>query len=318
MSSPTPIIYSAGSNARGQLASGNFDDLHSFDICQFASEDLTNNIQEIVSISGGANHTVVLLRTQSLVELWGCGDARAFIPSKRTRRICKVRLQLLDIPGQHSALRNASPRLVAAAWETTYIIFTASNGNDVLVSLGANDYGDLGVGAISNSINMISFASIFSPLDLVRLRIEDLATGPHHIIVYLLATLSDGSERRVVAGWGAARHGQLGEVNASNGKVTLFRPHRVLFWTWGDGSRNQHSVILLRSGRIHTFGSDRKNQLAGVQSLVNIQKVVCTWNNTYAVRADQILSVGNNAKGQLGRLILDSNLPAAIRLSGAR
>ncbi|KAF7436187.1 hypothetical protein PC9H_003013 [Pleurotus ostreatus] len=328
MSSPTPIVYSAGSNARGQLASGNCDDLHSFDICQFTSEDLTNSIQDIVSISGGANHTVVLLRTQSLVELWGCGDGGKgqLGPSYHQNILeesAKSRLQLLDIPSQHSALRNASPRLVAAAWETTYIVFTTSSGNDVLVSLGANDYGDLGVGTTSDSINMISFAGIFSPLDLVRLRIEDLATGPHHVIVYLLATLSDGSERRVVAGWGAARHGQLGEINASDGKIQPIQATPRLILDLGEmdhvasiGVGNQHSVILLRSGRIHAFGSDRKNQLAGVQSLVNIQRVVCTWNNTYAVRADKILSVGNNAKGQLGRLTHDPNLPAAVQLSG--
>lgn len=322
-----PIVYSAGSNARGQLANGTCDDLHSFDICQFASEDFPACIQEVVSVSGGANHTIVLLRTQSSVELWGCGDGSKgqlgpsylqTIPEESE----KSRLQLLDIPSQHSALRNASPRLVAAAWETTYIVFTALNGSDVLVSLGVNDYGDLGVGTTPGSINVISFASIFSPLHPVRLRIEDLATGPHHIIVYLLATLSDGSERRVIAGWGAARHGQLGEVHASNGKALPIQATPRLILDLGGmdhvaslGAGNQHSVILLRSGRIHAFGSNRKNQLAGVRALVNIRRIFCTWNNTYAIREDQILSVGNNAKGQLGRLTHDSNLPA-VCLSG--
>ncbi len=72
-------LFSAGSNAKGQLANGTVDDSHCFLRCAFdgdAGDPLSNGIKSMY-LAFGANHTLMLLRDSDDVStLWACGDGR--------------------------------------------------------------------------------------------------------------------------------------------------------------------------------------------------------------------------------------------------
>ena len=71
-------LLSAGSNARGQLATGDVEDAHTFTPCNFVDctpGTLPEAAASVLQIACGANHTLVLLsRKEGGTELWGCGD----------------------------------------------------------------------------------------------------------------------------------------------------------------------------------------------------------------------------------------------------
>jgi len=218
-----------------------------------------------------------------------------------------------------------TPRLVAAGWETSYIVISCAGRSDVLISMGADDYGNLGIGGFEvngmapGSLHVVDLRPLVAQEygDAYReqgsLIVRSLATGPHHIAVDVELLLSDGSARQLVAGWGKARHGQLGVLDSVSEKSPSFYavPHTipirdlvhdpVVSLALG----NQHSVFLHLSGRLSTCGSDRKAQLRDLHNLPHVHKVACTWNGTYAVTQDDsrehLMATGSHAKGQLGR-----------------
>ena len=98
---PRRMLLAAGSNAKGQLGIGSYDDAHTFTPCQFRfataapsprtedqrpdSTSIGTGDVDVARIACGANHTVVLLRhaerdvggaTVQRMSLWGAGDGR--------------------------------------------------------------------------------------------------------------------------------------------------------------------------------------------------------------------------------------------------
>ncbi|KAJ3555422.1 hypothetical protein NM688_g2587 [Phlebia brevispora] len=147
------------------------------------------------------------------------------------------------------------------------------------------------------------------------LKIGTLTSGPHHVVIHLTLTCTDGMEEQHVLGWGTARHGQIGpHKDPSTGKPVPFLPSPTpLFSADSQGNESlvssalgtHHTVLLLSSGRLQPLGSNRKGQLDGVDSLQDVAAVGCTWNGTYAAvrrgNSWSIISAGNHNKGQLGR-----------------
>lgn len=276
-----PCLVSAGSNAHGQLANGTVDDSHAFATCVF--RDLPPDCQ-IVDLCCGANHTLLLIETgEGVRELWGCGDGRAgqlgldwVEPSTSFRPVT------LNHDGY-------TPKLVSASWETSYVVLSRLGQRDVLVSMGANDFGDLGVGT-SRSAAGIHVVEL--PCD--GENITALYAGQHHVVIQI-----DGAQ---LAGWGLSRHGQLGEPKS---KVALPRIIPIEGQIMSLALGAQHTALLFTSGHVTGLGSNRKEQLYGMDMLSDVRMVGCTWNGTYAVVGDRIYSTGSHSKGQLGRIPTD-------------
>ncbi|KAH9854412.1 RCC1/BLIP-II [Lenzites betulinus] len=331
-------LMSAGSNARGQLATGSLDDTHHFVCCSFLgapSGHLPSNIFALEDIACGANHTLTLLRRRDgLNELWGCGDGRrqqlglsyvAAVEEEGGEAMNATAIfRPLDL-GLHALqilheipLDGYTVRLIAAGWETSYAVLSCPGRDDILLSMGADDFGNLGVGS---SRTLKSKEQQRSAVSLVPLRtvspsqnpngtmtVLALSAGPHHIIAQIATSAPDASTEATMVGWGTARHGQLGPMcNATRRplpftpvphKIPVASPEQVTQLALG----NQHTTFLRSSGTLDALGSNRKDQLSGLADLHDIERVACTWNGTYALlRSGMVVAAGSNTHSQLGR-----------------
>ncbi|KAG8902972.1 hypothetical protein FRB99_003863 [Tulasnella sp. 403] len=165
-------LYSAGSNAKGQLANGSLDDASEFAPCHFhptaavshkvgAEEQGEPNFKlwaDVRQVTSGANHTLLLLQSHQAVinHLYAAGDPSRgqlgpALADSPTPQSSFQRVQLHLERADHHVVR------IAAAWETSYFVFRHTDDrkltSDVLVSVGANDFGDLGNPAPSSRPN---------------------------------------------------------------------------------------------------------------------------------------------------------------------
>ncbi|KAF7302788.1 RCC1/BLIP-II proteni [Mycena kentingensis (nom. inval.)] len=286
------MLFSAGSNAHGQLSNGSDDDSHVFRPCSFEGGDFPAGWR-LADLAFGANHTLALLEDaeSGKPELWGCGDGRK--GQLGPKYAATPVLSPLRLPLESHGLASYSPRLVAAAWETSYVVLSAPERADVLVSMGSNDFGVLGVGPKPiEPLNIVELGDILlgSALD-----IRAIVAGQNHVVVAL--GMAGGADD-VVVGWGASRHGQLGDAKkpfAAAPAVILRGICRSI------ALGHQHTIVLDSSGGLVAFGSNRKQQLDGLDRL-HARSVHCTWNGTYVVTTEgHLLSTGSNIQGQLGR-----------------
>lgn len=319
---PTTLL-AAGSNARGQLGIGFPDDASTFTPCVFQGHGphLPSNTRNIASLASGANHTIVLLEYQDeTVQLWGVGDGnRGQLGPERASAADGASLvfQPLSFPfgevfSQEEAV-SYTPRLVAAAWETSFVVLSCRGKSDVLVSMGSNDFGLLGVGESLETPNKPRAVSLGAAIrhqtgDAGLISVKSIQAGPRHVVVELQSISIDGAQSLpFLVGWGASRHGQLGQKTNTPSichpiSIPMDAPS-VPLRSYALG--NEHTVVVHESHRISTFGSNRKGQLEGLSSLKRlVAGVGCTWNGTYVhVRdcdQDIVLATGSNAKGQLG------------------
>lgn len=263
-------LLSAGSNSGGQLGTGSQEDSHKWSqsLCQpvCASSDSSNEQplepfpppgSRVVQLAGGANHSLALLIEESSGgrSVWRAGDGEKgqWGAELQARQQDKDRgratvftplpgatdLLRLDLAGQEAAAEPRSsltPKLVAASWENSYIVYTPTlfdpdgneRGDDVLLVLGReNDFGQTGlgkgqVGALG--AGLISLAGAL-PQDeeeaSARGRVElvQLVGSVRHVVLIAswLSSVgtSGGAARRrryALIGWGAGRQGQLGSL----------------------------------------------------------------------------------------------------------
>ena len=335
------LLLASGSNARGQLANGTADDSHIFAPCNFLgclSGSLPPNTCRIVDIASGSNHALALLERQGETgevrkELWGCGNGGKgqlgpmyVTHGEQTPGASGSVFRPLDLPWEDYGLDGYECRLVASAWETSYIVLSSHGKSDVMISMGVDDFGDLGIGESNTRknavrpLNIVKFDNIVSRgrhLDYDSLSVESVSAGPHHIIIQVVIS-SDTSEESLTIGWGASRHGQLGLSSQTRAafssapqlisRVPISDLDRVVSSSLGA----QHSVFLHASGRISCLGSNKKGQLQDLTTLRNVRSVGCTWHGTYvdARSSDnpetQVFATGSHVKGQLGRILPSS------------
>ncbi|KAI0052714.1 RCC1/BLIP-II [Auriscalpium vulgare] len=331
-------LFAAGSNGKGQLATGHLDDVHTFQPCSFSGcpvGGLPPRTTSILTVVGGGNHTLVLLSRRSNAlggtenELWGCGDGArgqlgpeyAAEAGDGTAIFRPVRLPL--------KLAGYIVKMVAACWETSYLVLSKESSNDVVVSMGGDDYGDLGVDGMNKKdkslpFHIVDLSGVVGTCS-VHLTVKDIAAGPHHVVVLLQTEHTDGSTAEHVAGWGSSRHGQLGPlISATMGRLPPFVSSPAAVVVPGSSSDpirtmrlgNQHSVFLHASGRLSALGSDRKGQTHGLSGVTNVASIGCTWNGTYALAVEDsqvaIYSVGSHARGQLGRRQTVEGTPSPV------
>ena len=335
------VLLSAGSNAQGQLGNASTDDSHSFQRCSFLGCEqgvLPAGTSRIVSLSGGANHTVVLLEVndtssdQPRRELWGCGSGLKgqLGPTFSKPTLLKGSSPVfrpIILPLEQHNLGGRSYKAVCTAWETTYVVLERPGTEDAVISMGANDFGDLGVGGYKQqekTLHVINFDHVeidgHSPKP-DTIVVLNLSAGQHHVVGYLRAVFSDSSLRSFLVGWGSSRHGQLDDLSSDDKRSAAqpFTSKPKLISTSEDiiglGLGMQHTVLLHTSRRASGTGSNRKGQLLGLQSLSNVRCVACTWNGTYAVVDEDpgtwhVVSTGSNTHGQLGRLAHNNVAPS--------
>ncbi|KAI0658334.1 RCC1/BLIP-II [Cubamyces menziesii] len=331
-------LYSAGSNARGQLATGNVDDAHYFSPCVFSGTipgALPPNVIAVDHIACGANHTLALLRKEDGdTELWGCGDgsrgqlgpcytsdiAQVGEPSSAASVFRPIRLDSHQVGSRDGMqLDGYTVRLIAAGWETSYVVVSCPGRDDVLLSMGADDFGNLGIGGartqkpsektLGHVVYTVPLREVIPSQENVgTMTVAALCVGPHHTVVQLRASGPDGLTHSYLVGWGTARHGQLGPARDNSGRplsstssprlLPVPGPAEVAHVALG----NQHTVMLLSSSALHAIGSNRKDQLSGLETLRDVERVGCTWNGTYALlRTGKVVATGSNTHSQLGR-----------------
>lgn len=299
-------LFASGSNAHGQLSNGSVEDSHSFARCSFV-ETVELDDCKILNIACGANHTLLLLehRRTGQTELLGSGDGAAGqLGSEGSSLIFKP----IRLPQEYCC------RLISAAWQTSYVVLSCKGKADLLISMGADDFGDLGTGRVKNKeqgFHYVKFDHLFGePCPVIS--VESLSSGPRHVIATLNAVFADGSTQCLTVGWGASRHGQLGQIDSSIVSAPRIVSHVDGITSAALGS--QHTVLLHASGRVLGMGSNRKGQLQGIQRAHDVRDVCCTWNGTYTVLDDHnVTATGSNNKGQLGRPITDSLEPGPVQ-----
>ena len=334
---PPHTLLSAGSNAQGQLATGDTEDAYSFTPCSFLDCQpgaLPPGTTRVLNIACGANHTLLCLErsdtqgslSSSRIELWGSGDgSKGQLGPSITTSTQIFRALDFDLDGL--GLGGYTVIQVAACWETSYVVLRCDGLSDVLLSMGADDYGDLGVGGVKTTskkprdgvytVDLLE-NGLSTKYSGATINARSLVTGPHHVLVVLSLSTSDGQTFEHLVGWGSSRHGQLGDrKDPGKGKPIPFisSPHPIPL-NWGQGhdttilqvaAGTHHTVILHPPGRLSGLGSNRKGQLTAIDELRDVTRIGCTWNGTYAViRQDDawsIMSTGNHTKGQLGRQV---------------
>ncbi|KAF8079133.1 regulator of chromosome condensation 1/beta-lactamase-inhibitor protein II [Lyophyllum atratum] len=327
-------LLSSGSNAHGQLSNGSLEDSHVFLPCSFSGcppGTMPPNTNRVLNISSGANHTIALLETRNSdgeysTEIWGSGDGSVGQLGPAYRQLMtgasSTIFQPLNIPLQQVGLSGYQIKLVAASWETTYLVLSCEGKGDVLISMGKNDFGDLGIGenekgkGTTRSLNLVSFTHLTvrgAQLNHAKIAIQSIAAGQHHVVAQIQATWSDGATEVCMVGWGASRHGQLGNALGANGRPVPYLSTPNLIPSGDPDDRivtaalgNQHTVLLRSSGKVLGLGSNRKGQLQEVENAPPATQVGCTWNGTYIVVNEGegiscVLSTGSGAHGQLGR-----------------
>jgi protein ATS1 len=259
----TCVLVAAGSNAHGQLGIGSYDDA-----CSSARVLFHPATPHIVSLAAGANHTLVLTddgsllvagrdRCNDLARLTAAADETYFQPTDLAQLPAEIFATIAD----HQLVG------VACAWETSFLHFRHIGGTDRLVAFGANDFGERGAGegTPASWANVIDLAGDGGPYAL-----HELVAGPRHV---LARWSRPGEANGRVAGWGAARKGQLGSQVDSSGahgfphpareptQLTghasrcLFRPSPIVFAPADTDAivsmcaGKDHSAFLLRDGR---------------------------------------------------------------------
>jgi protein ATS1 len=317
-------LFAAGSNGAGQLAIGDSRDAHTFTPCMFAGRESSTSAPDIISVVGGGNHTLVLLSpphddSHACSELWGCGEGAkgqlgpAYIAGGGRRNEGAMIFKPLMLPFEEQGLFGYAITQVAACWETSFLVLTKPGQHDLLLSMGGDDFGDLGTGALRSKtgkaapFHVLDFSHIVGGSAPSRLSITAITAGPHHAIALLRA-----DHKQYIVGWGTARHGQLGPLLApSSGRALPFSPSPVAISPQIDvqldpvlsvRAGNQHSLFLHASGRVSALGSNAKGQLRGLQTAAgDVLAVDCSWNGSYLRTPRCLLSAGANAHGQLGR-----------------
>jgi len=269
----------------------------------------TPNSARIIDIACGANHTLLLLEADNgCRELWGCGDGRKGQLGLKYRQVLSFTglFRKLDLALHEASLGESHFKSIAATWETSYVVLTKEGGNDVVLSMGSDDYGDLGVGGLEKTSNVLQDFHIVDLSCLSALNevcnIVGIYSGQRHTIVHVKSASGP-----VLLGWGTSRHGQLG---------TLSVPFTPLPRIISINSRDivtlslglHHTAILRTTGEVLGLGSNRKHQLelaSTSQTQDNrVQDIGCTWNGTYVVTQTErgwgVQSSGSDSHNQLG------------------
>ncbi|KAI9202852.1 regulator of chromosome condensation 1/beta-lactamase-inhibitor protein II [Polychytrium aggregatum] len=287
-------LLAFGSNSHGQLGIASSSDAH----CpEPALEDSFLISAVAVSLSGGANHSAMVLDDGSLVT-WGDNSQGQLgrQPGKASSQADLVQTQ----PSHRWAK-------VRCGWNHT----AALDQDGILWTFGENRYGQLGydTGGAESSCTATSVRGLPGP-------VVDVDCGIRHTV----AVLENGQ----VWAWGCNRSGQLGQrqSDAGNSKSNLapFQPLRIQGIDNGAAVAcgQKHTIILTLDGEIYALGWNRHGQLGQQPSSIKstavprridlpeattdpVRQVCSGWSHSMALTASgAVYAWGRNDHGQLG------------------
>jgi protein ATS1 len=341
-----PRLFATGSNGCGQLGIAHRNDVSRLTPCVFSGDDPLQD-GSIVSLVSGGNHSLLLLATPRGRSIWATG-------TNAQNQLGPGILSSLDVwtPLDLVSLRSAAglvedgttyePVAIACTWTSTLIAFSRTlkpNGrrtSDIIISIGSNDFGELGCGSVGTSaedtgkVHIVRLPGWDGHASGSRMEIQQLATGQRHVVCSCVF-LNEGVQEQRVYGWGAARHGQLDVSSyseATNGpsaagpsrqptrRVSRY-PSTIPTPTTLDLSPlipadthitkitcgTSHTVLRLSTGTLITLGSNAKHQRDLPPSC---DDVACTWNGTVGWDEEGVWAVGSNTHGQLGQITSDN------------
>ncbi|KAL2918740.1 alpha tubulin suppressor [Polyrhizophydium stewartii] len=300
-------IAAAGSNARGQLGLGHTDDAAVPTRPETAGTHSGPAPATPLELTGGANHSLALVRGPHGAELWVCGDNTdgqlGLGEGSPPHTPVWTRCPLPTTPAD-------PPTAAACGWTTSFVVTAAGR---VLVA-GSNAHGQAGLGSVRGSP---SFVQLPSALDGHQPDSDSLPVLPpiRRIACGLRHTLMLAVDSSVWA-CGANRFGELGLAPFTK-PVTIAQRIAGLPPAVDIACGQHHTlVICARSGRIAAFGKNRHGQLGAAPSAVpasadpiwtslpggaRAATAVAGWSTSGAVSDDGALFLwGRCDRGQLG------------------
>ncbi|KAK4332067.1 Translation initiation factor IF-2 [Rhodotorula toruloides] len=286
-------LFCAGSNSHGQLALAHDDDSH-----HLARLPTSDPQQRFSQVACGANHTLAIAYSvDGRRRLWAAGsNARGQLgPSLQadSPTLSFVPLDVADL-AQSTGLKDVQydAELVAACWETSFVVLRprGGNGSDVLLSFGANDWGERGCAGLSLvGPSVVDLGAAFARSEKGkevegRIRVLRLEAGPRHVVALVERTSpgTDTVDHRLL-GWGASRHGQLGAAPSATSlpKITPV-PRRIPL----PSPFSACDVVDVAVGRDHT--------------VVLLKRWHEKQASSKAAKGRTVLLLGSNKHGQLG------------------
>lgn len=321
-------LFAAGSNAKGQLATGDDKDAHEFKPCKFlvAGKEVVVAPGCVIKVVAGANHSIALLENPATLErsAWGAGDGSKGQLGPRIRHSTGPHYVYhpldISLPNEKCSIED-----VCAAWETSFVrVHDGTTYRNYILSFGSNDQGLLGIvpGTTPLDVNTVNFTFTGSE----ETEVAFFTAGPRTAYA-IVKELHVAQAKRVLVGWGASRHGQLaitsGGLDATQAKhsasttipqvIELPQDEDVESIAGGF----QHALILTTSGRLLGLGSNNKGQLAVSTSFREGKplSIGATWNSSFVLDESRraFFACGSNNHSQLGG-ILDSQSLAVISL----
>jgi protein ATS1 len=103
-------------------------------------------------------------------------------------------LRPIEFPPEIESL-GYEPRLIACSWETSYIVLSYAGKSDILLSIGADNFGALGRVTPTEKgddqttgMHRVNFDQVL-PINCVRFIVTSLSAGLYHVIAHLTATM---------------------------------------------------------------------------------------------------------------------------------
>lgn len=186
-----------GNNDAGQLGNGSTAGSSPRPVAVDQSGVLAG--RKVVAIAAGSKHNVVLCADGS-VFAWGENHQAQLGNGTTTASSVPVRVNLPDF------LTEKTARRLSAGGRSNFILYS----DGTLVGWGANQLGQLGLGFVSESSEVVRTASTGA---LAGKTIIDLSTGGG----YSVALCSDGT----LASWGVNHSGYLGNNSTNNSAVPV-------------------------------------------------------------------------------------------------
>ncbi|TPX55148.1 hypothetical protein PhCBS80983_g05570 [Powellomyces hirtus] len=238
-------LWAFGSNAHGQLGVGTGDDAHvpTRSIFQDAHGSTIEPIP--VSISGGANHSVIVT-SRGEVFSSGRNDVGQIGLAESEDRLVFTRVKGID-----GAVG------VSCGWDHTAVL----TGSGEVYVFGSNKYGQLGVGA--------PVSSTHQPTKVPGLpgNVKKVACGMR----FTMVVTEDGE----VWAWGSNRHGEVGLVAKSAAGI-IFDPVRVPINAVDVACGQYHTVYLNTDGVLVCCGRNRHGQLSGTDKTITSNQIPAT------------------------------------------
>ncbi|WFD19208.1 hypothetical protein MCAP1_001431 [Malassezia caprae] len=250
-------LYACGSNSEGQLGIGHTQDVGAWTRCTDGERAFPPHGWMVVEIASSATGTLALCERGGDRELWTCGRAW---PGRDTSAFARVDTLELGITG----------RLVhvAAVWDCVYVVERVSEGDQIWALGASNAFGQWGTGpspaqrapAWRHRVDV----RCMPDADAGPWRVHAIAGGVRHVLAVLTS-----AHAHWLVGWGHARHGQLGPLDAR-----VVHAPQALLCLWRAGAHAPpthalalgmaHSVVTVQqhgATRVYLWGSNKHGQL---------------------------------------------------------